>query len=139
MPVFLYQALDAKGNESKGQIEALSSKEAISKIRSKGMFPTKVRAQNAGKKAKVAKAATGPKRRGAGGRVKIKAVTQFARQMSTLQDAGLAILRSLRILEEQQKKGPLNGSSAMWPTISKAGPPCPRRWANIPAVLTGCL
>ena len=105
MPVFLYQALDAKGNESKGQIEALSSKEAISKIRSKGMFPTKVRAQNAGKKAKVAKAATGPKRRGAGGKVKIKMVTEFARQMSTLQDAGLAILRSLRILEEQQKKG----------------------------------
>ena len=32
MPLFQYQALDAKGNESKGQIEALSSKEAISKI-----------------------------------------------------------------------------------------------------------
>ena len=47
MPVFQYQALDAKGNESKGQIEALSSKEAISKIRNKGLFPTKVRAQNA--------------------------------------------------------------------------------------------
>jgi len=105
MPVFTYQALDAKGNESKGQIEALSNKEAISKIRNKGLFPTKVRAQNAGKKTKVAKAARGPKRRGAGGRVKIKAVTQFARQMSTLQDAGLAILRSLRILEEQQKSG----------------------------------
>ena len=105
MPVFQYQALDAKGNETKGQIEALSSKEAISKIRNKGMFPTKVRAQNAGKKAKIAKAATGTKRRGAGGRVKIKMVTELARQMSTLQDAGLAILRSLRILEEQQKKG----------------------------------
>jgi type IV pilus assembly protein PilC len=105
MPVFQYQALDAQGNESKGQIEALSSKEAISKIRNKGMFPTKVRAQNAGKKAKIAKAATGPRRRGANGKVKIKMVTEFARQMSTLQDAGLAILRSLRILEEQAKKG----------------------------------
>ncbi|MHC4290892.1 MAG: type II secretion system F family protein [Planctomycetota bacterium] len=105
MPVFQYQALDAKGNESKGQIEALSSKEAISKIRNKGLFPTKVRAQNAAKKMKVAKEAAGPKRRGAGGKVKLKAVTQFSRQMSTLQDAGLAILRSLRILEEQQKKG----------------------------------
>ena len=104
MPVFQYSALDAKGNESKGQIEALSSKEAISKIRNKGLFPTKVRAQNAARKAKVKQAAA-PKRRGAGGKVKIKAVTQFARQMSTLQDAGLAILRSLRILEEQQKKG----------------------------------
>ncbi len=105
MPVFQYNALDAKGNESTGTIEALSSKEAISKIRNKGLFPTKVRAQNAAKKAKVRQAAAGPKRRGAGGKVKIKAVTQFARQMSTLQDAGLAILRSLRILEEQQKKG----------------------------------
>lgn len=105
MPVFQYSALDAKGNESKGQIEALSSKEAISKIRNKGLFPTKVRAQNAAKKAKVKEAAVAPKRRGAGGKVKIKVVTQFARQMSTLQDAGLAILRSLRILEEQQKKG----------------------------------
>ncbi|MCI0499555.1 MAG: type II secretion system F family protein [Planctomycetales bacterium] len=105
MPVFQYQALDAKGNESKGEIEALSSKEAISKIRNKGLFPTKVRAQNVAKKVKVAKDAAGPKRRGARGKVKLKAVTQFARQMSTLQDAGLAILRSLRILEEQQKKG----------------------------------
>ena len=32
-------------------------------------------------------------------------ITQFARQLSTLQDAGLPILRSLRILEEQQKAG----------------------------------
>jgi len=106
MPVFQYSALDAKGNEAKGQIEALSSKEAISKIRNKGLFPTKVRAQNAARKAKGKEAAAlAPKRRGAGGKVKIKVVTQFARQMSTLQDAGLAILRSLRILEEQQKKG----------------------------------
>lgn len=105
MPVFQYSALDSKGNEAKGQIEALSSKEAISKIRNKGLFPTKVRAQNAARKANVKDAAVGPKRRGAGGKVKIKVVTQFARQMSTLQDAGLAILRSLRILEEQQKKG----------------------------------
>ena len=105
MPIFQYQALDAKGNESTGQIEALSNKEAISKIRNKGLFPTKVRAQNAAKKVKVAKEAAGPRRRGANGRVKLTVVTQFARQMSTLQDAGLAILRSLRILEEQAKKG----------------------------------
>ena len=105
MPTFQYQALDAKGNESTGQIEALSNKEAISKIRNKGLFPTKVRAKNAAKKAKVPAAMAGPKRRRGTGKVKIKVVSQFARQMSTLQDAGLAILRSLRILEEQAKKG----------------------------------
>lgn len=106
MPVFQYTALDAKGNEVKAEIEALSSKEAISKIRSKGLFPTKVRAQGAARKTK-AEAAAAPRRRRSGGKVKTKQITQFARQLSTLQDAGLAILRSLRILEEQQKSGML--------------------------------
>ena len=106
MPVFQYTALDTKGNESKGQIEALSSKEAISKIRNKGLFPTKVRAQTAARKVKVATAAASTKRRGSNRKVRIKQVTQFARQLSTLQDAGLAILRSLRILGDQQKAGP---------------------------------
>jgi type IV pilus assembly protein PilC len=105
MPVFEYTALDTKGKEVKAEIEALSSKEAISKIRNKGLFPTKVKAQSGGKKVAVKTAAASQKRRGGNRKVKIKVVTQFARQLSTLQDAGLAILRSLRILEEQEKKG----------------------------------
>ena len=107
MPVFQYEALDEKGNEIKAEIEALSSKEAISKIRNKGFFPTKVRAKGAGKKVKAKTAARTKKRRGAGGKVNVKAICNFARQLSTLQDAGLAILRSLRILEQQQKGGTL--------------------------------
>jgi type IV pilus assembly protein PilC len=105
MPVFQYEALDSQGVGIKDEVEALSQKEAISKIRNMGYFPTKVRAGVAGKKA-AARAAAKPKaRRGAGGKVKVKIVTQFARQLSTLQDAGLPILRSLRILQEQQKSG----------------------------------
>src|SRR5512137_603968 len=88
MPVFQYEALDSNGAEVKGQIEALSGDEALSKIRNMGYFPAKPKS-----------------RRGAGGSVKVKMLTQFARQLSTLQDAGLPILRSLRILEEQQKGG----------------------------------
>lgn len=106
MPVFQYIALDTNGKEVKAEIEALSSKEAISKIRNKGLFPTKVRAQNEAKKVKAKAAAAAPRRRGTNAKVKLKKVTQFARQMATLQDAGLAILRSLRILEEQEKPGP---------------------------------
>jgi type IV pilus assembly protein PilC len=102
MPIFQYSALDSQGVEIKDEVEALSQKEAISKIRNMGYFPTKVSTRGAKKTG--AKAATGPKkRRGAGGKVKVKAITQFARQLSTLQDAGLPILRSLRILEEQQR------------------------------------
>jgi type IV pilus assembly protein PilC len=105
MPVFNYTALDPQGVEVKDEIEALSEKEAISKIRNLGYFPTKVRSMAAAKAAAV-KAAAKPKRRpGAGGRVKVKYVTEFARQLSTLQDAGLPILRSLRILQEQQRSG----------------------------------
>jgi type IV pilus assembly protein PilC len=105
MPVYQYVALDSQGVEIKDRIEALSQKEAISKIRNMGYFPTKVRERGGERKA-AAKAAAIPKaRRGARGKVRVKLVTQFARQLSTLQDAGLPILRSLRILEEQQKAG----------------------------------
>ena len=104
MPVFQYVALDSQGVEIKDEIEALSDKEAISKIRNLGYFPTKVRPKVA-KAASKAAAARAPKRRGSNGRVKVKHITDFARQLSTLQDAGLPILRSLRILEEQQKAG----------------------------------
>ncbi len=104
MPVFQYVALDSQGVEVKDEIEALSEKEAISKIRNMGYFPTKVRSKTAAK-AGGKTGAKAPYRRGAKGRVKVKYITQFARQLSTLQDAGLPILRSLRILQEQQKGG----------------------------------
>jgi type IV pilus assembly protein PilC len=102
MPVFKYEALDSQGVGVKDEIEALSQKEAISKIRNMGYFPTKVQAAGAAKKTS-ARAAAPRRRRGARGKVKVKLLTQFARQFSTLQDAGLPILRSLRILEEQQR------------------------------------
>jgi type IV pilus assembly protein PilC len=105
MPIFQYEALDSQGVGIKDEIEALSQKEAISKIRNMGYFPTKVRERGAGKKGAEKAAAKLKPRRGAGGRVKPKLITQFARQLSTLQDAGLPILRSLRILQEQQKSG----------------------------------
>ena len=104
MPIFKYEALDTRGKEVKAEIEALSNKEAISKIRKKGLIPTKVRSKGGARKA-GRKAAAPKRRRGAGGKVKTKYVVQFARQLSTLQDAGLAILRSLRILEQQYKSG----------------------------------
>lgn len=106
MPVFQYQALDAQGHEVKAEIEALNSKEAVSKIRNKGYFPTKVRSKGGAKTTAAKQRRAAPRRRrGAGGRVKTKVLTQFARQLSTLQDAGLPILRSLRVLEQQQKSG----------------------------------
>jgi type IV pilus assembly protein PilC len=104
MPLFKYEALDSQGVAIKNEVEALSQKEAVSKIRNMGYFPTKVLAAG-GVKKPTAAAAAPKRRRGAGGKVKVKMITQFARQLSTLQDARLPILRSLRILQEQQKSG----------------------------------
>jgi len=105
MPVFQYEALDSNGQEVKGQVDALSGEEALSKIRNMGYFPTKPPKPKGGAREKKTGSSKPKSRRGAGGSVKVKQLTQFARQLSTLQDAGLPILRSLRILEEQQKPG----------------------------------
>lgn len=110
MPKFKYEAMDAQGQEVKAEIDALSSEEAISKIRNLGYFPTKINekgGRRVSRKDETA-AAAGPKKvRGTGGKVKVTVLTDFTRQLSTLQDAGLPILRSLRILESQQKPGTL--------------------------------
>src|ERR1043165_1344173 len=111
MPTFAFEAMNSSGQEVKEEIEAASSEEAIAKIRGKGYFPTKVRekaAKKAGKgKKKDAEAVSGGKRKmpiSIGG-VPRKQLVAFTRQLSTLQDAGLPILRSLQILEQQQKPG----------------------------------
>ncbi len=104
MSTFAYEAMNQAGQEVKDEVEALSTEDALAKIRSLGYFPTRIREKGA--KAKIA-AASGKKAKIKTGRISVKALTQLTRQLSTLQDAGLPILRSLRILEEQQKPGAL--------------------------------
>lgn len=106
MPKFQYEAMNAAGQEVKDEIEAPNTEEAIAMIRAQGYFPTKVRQKGGGKKA-AAPGAGAKKRSSSLGSVSTKQLTQFTRQLSTLMDAGLPILRSLRILEQQQKPGTL--------------------------------
>lgn len=105
MAKFQYEAMNAAGQEIKDEIDAPNSEEAIAKIRAQGYFPTKVRQKGGAKK--PAAAAGAKKKQAKLGSVSTKQLTQFARQLSTLMDAGLPILRSLRILEMQQKPGTL--------------------------------
>lgn len=106
MPTFQYEAVNRSGQTQKGTIEAESNDEAMSKLKSKGFYPTSIRAAKAkgGPSAGKAKKA-GPSINLNIGGVSRKKITLFSRQLSTLQDAGLPILRSIRILEEQQKGG----------------------------------
>jgi type IV pilus assembly protein PilC len=110
MPTFQYEALNASGKPEKGSIEASSSEEALQRIRMQGHFPTSVREQKV-KKSATAGAREGSskkKKKGGGGGISLggvskKQLTLFTRQLSTLQDAGLPLLRSIQILEAQLK------------------------------------
>lgn len=114
MPTYQYEAMNSVGQPVKNQIDAGTREEAVGKIRALGYFPTQVvekAIKKGGPKAIPGKAgaaavgAAGPRR--TAGAVSKKLLTQFTRQMSTLVDAGLPILKSLRILEQQQKPGML--------------------------------
>eukprot|EP00475_Leptophrys_vorax_P020436 TRINITY_DN27963_c1_g1_i5.p1 TRINITY_DN27963_c1_g1~~TRINITY_DN27963_c1_g1_i5.p1 ORF type:complete len:360 (-),score=18.51 TRINITY_DN27963_c1_g1_i5:57-1136(-) len=126
MPTFQYEAMDNTGLEVKDVIEANSEQEAQAKIREKGFYVTKIAQKGKDKKTKDGKtkgdgktqsadAKKKPTKRKKGGGFSIggvsgKKLCAFTRQLSTLQDAGLPILRSLRILEAQAKPGPLKSS-----------------------------
>lgn len=115
MPVYQYEAMDNTGTEVKDTIEAASEAEAQQKIKEQGFFVTKIAEKGRGKKKKEPekkKPAAGPrKKKGFSfGKVKAKHLCTFTRQLSTLQDAGLPILRSMKILEGQSKPGPLKNS-----------------------------
>ncbi len=140
MPTYQYEAMNAQGQEIKDELDALSTEEAISKIRNMGYFPTKIRERGVRRTGKgEAAVEAGPKRpRGTGGSVKVKKLTQFTRQLSTLQDAGLPVLRSLRILEQQQRPGTLKavvgavaGEVEGGATLSEAMAKYPKTFNNL--------
>ena len=117
MPKFTYVAMDSRGKETKGTLDVGSQNEAIGRLKEMGYFPTKVvqvdASKDKGAKAK-APAAKGGKKGGLStninikipglsGRVKPKLLTIFTRQLATLVDAGLPLLRGLRVLEKQER------------------------------------
>src|SRR5437870_9570512 len=109
MPTYQFEAMDATGSEIKDVIDAPSEEEAQATIIQMGYFVTKI----AVKKAVGDKAGHGGKKKRRGfaiGGAKTKHIALFTKQLSILQDAGLPILRSLRILEVQQKPGRLKNA-----------------------------
>ncbi len=118
MPKFSYVAMDSRGKETKGTLEVNTQNEAIGRLKEMGFFPTKVVEIDKNKDKKDTKtggasAKPGVKKKGGGninikipglsGRVKSKVLTTFTRQLATLVDAGLPLLRGLRVLEKQER------------------------------------
>src|SRR6478735_2407971 len=102
--------MDTSGGEVKDVVDAMNEEEAQQKIRQLGYFVTKITEMQSGKKGKKK---GGKRKKGqvfTFGGVSGKVLCTFTRQFSTLQDAGLPILRSLRILEGQMKPGVLKNA-----------------------------
>src|SRR4051812_49876634 len=114
MPTFQYEAMDHTGREVKDTIDASTQEEAQQLIRQKGFFVTKISERAKGSKRKATAAAKkggrGRKKSFTIGKISTKLLCTFTRQLSTLQDAGLPILRSLKILEGQCKPGVLKNA-----------------------------
>ena len=107
MAKFEYIAVNARGEETAGSIEAGSKDDAINKLRGSGLFPTQVAPEGqltaAVKKTKKASAAAkGKSPKKARGKVKSKALMIWTRQLATLIDSGLPLLRGLNVLANQE-------------------------------------
>ena len=110
MANFQYSALDAKGEQVNGVIPASTEAEAIQQLRSKGLYPTQIHEEGKDKKTKASvpspkgkvKAKVKASKGNLGGKVKPKNLMIFTRQLATLIDAGLPLLRSLTVLEKQE-------------------------------------
>jgi len=136
MPKYNYVALDARGAETKGVIEVGSQNEAIGRVKEMGLFPTKITEADKEDKGGKSKAKTTAKPKpgakkggvnlnikipGLGGGVKPKVLTTFTRQLATLVDAGLPLLRGLRVLEKQERNANLKAILAKLSTAIEGG------------------
>lgn len=127
MPRFHYVALDARGRESAGRIEAPDQNGAVGQLRQAGLFPTHVVAEDSAasngarrrpfprtvlrSQADGAVQADG-RRRYRHRRVRAKVLMVFTRQLATLIDAGLPLLRGLAVLERQERDPTLRATIA---------------------------
>jgi len=117
MANFEYIALDAKGAETTGSIKANDEADAISQLRKTGLYPTQVVAGGKGgvsstakRRAKKGQSAKSKKGSAAGGKVKGKILMIFTRQLATLVDAGLPLLRGLSVLAKQERNKVMAGT-----------------------------
>lgn len=136
MPIYQFEAMDATGQEIRDEIDAANEEEAQTTIRQMGYFVTKISQKKQTSESAAAK--SGKKRGFAPGKAKTKHICAFTRQLSILQDAGLPILRSLKILENNQKPGKLKNALMDvcdeiegGATLSEAMAKCPKVFSRL--------
>ncbi len=114
MPLFDYVALTKEGTEKTGTLEVASQNEAISRLKEMGLYPTNVNEVKAevedkkGKKGRKGKKGKDWKQLelnipGLTDRVAPKILATFTRQLATLVDAGLPLVRGMQVMGKQEK------------------------------------
>ena len=103
MPKYKVEFVDAAGKSTTDVIEATTEEEVTATLKESGYLVTKIALNKERKVAKKGKTNGG--KTFSFGRVKPKILRDFTRNLSILQDAGLPILRSLNILQQQSKPG----------------------------------
>jgi type IV pilus assembly protein PilC len=149
MQKFSYVAVDAAGKEVRGTVEAPDQSQAITKIRGQGIYPTAigmVGGTGAAKGAPRPAAASGGVKKGGGlnieiklpsflrGRVKPKDLMVLTRQLATLGEAGLPLLRGLRVLLRQTKSVPLREALTGMSEAVESGSTFSESLANYPKI-----
>lgn len=113
MSNYAYVALDPRGRETRGTLDVADQNEALRRLKEMGCYPTRVveqKSRPSGKRLSQAEKRPGLANLrqlnisvpGWSGQVKPKILTVFTRQLATLVEAGMPLLRGLRILEEQE-------------------------------------
>ncbi|GMV99089.1 MAG: fimbrial assembly protein PilC [Candidatus Hydrogenedentota bacterium] len=106
MPKFAYKAMDKQGKPIFGVIEAENQALAINDVRNLGLYPTTIREARKSDEKRARKKKGGVNELYFGG-VKTKQIVVMTRQLATLIDAGLPLLRSINVLIAQQKPSKL--------------------------------
>src|SRR2546426_893084 len=109
MSNYAYVAVDTGGTETRGTIDVCDQSEALRRIKEMGLFPTKVfvARESRGRVLTTSRARTAPGwnltiRIPLLRRVKPATLSVFTRQLATLIEAGMPLLRGLRLLQEQE-------------------------------------
>jgi len=91
MSTYVFKAMDLAGIKARGELEA-DSKQAVSdQLRSRGLIVLEIADKHASRKIEIAFMKS----------VKAGELAVFSRQLSTMINSGMSILRSLYVLEEQ--------------------------------------
>ncbi len=139
MSSYAYVAIDPRGIESRGFLEVADQGEAIKRIKEMGLYPTRVLENKAREERTRMRRLAGVRSAHVGGwqwggKVKPAALAAFTRQLATLVEAGMPLLRGLKLLEEQEENRNLKTAIGAMALAIENGGSCAEAVAQHPKI-----